>query len=701
MLILLLMASRKSSQLRRVLIAVLLGTATLFLLACGPSEKTKESRPAEPIKVSDSERLEAEAQNSPSMSPDARVDTFETLRADLDVKPDPSDGAGTVSLITPKHEEGRNPAVEVSSRHRFEILVETGPLGIAEGGGIYLHPSPFWGWDAPQTDFAQGPGYTTVETEAKGVELTLNTLGRELLHVEIGGRALAPGETVRIVYGAGERGALVDRYAEKGSRIWIAVDGNGDGYRQVIADSPSVDVFAGPATRLSLHLPSTARPGDTVPLTVAVLDFEGNAGIPFQGEVTLHGSRTGIDLPATIQLGPGDDGHKRIDMIVREEGVYRVGATTMGTQGTLQAESNPLVVREQLDRQHWGDLHGHSKLSDGTGTPEDYFRYARDVAGLDFAALTDHDHWGVRFIDSHPEMWTQIEDATASFHVPGNFVTILGYEWTSWLHGHRHILYFDDHGEVLSSMDPNYETPAQLWDGLRGKPALTFAHHSAGGPVATNWDFPPDPELEPITEVVSVHGSSEAQDAPGTIYKPVPGNFVREILNEKGFQLGFIGSGDSHNGHPGLVHVAAPPGNGGVAAVLSEDRTREGIQEAMKARRVYATNGPRIWLRVTLDGEPMGTIQKVVENSKPGASKTQDLRIRVAAVAPLEEVDIIRGDQPVERIAVKGEREWSLVRQIPALQPGEFVYVRVIQQDGGIAWSSPIYAETKQGATPQ
>jgi len=33
-------------------------------------------------------------------------------------------------------------------------------------------------------------------------------------------------------------------------------------------------------------------------------------------------------------------------------------------------------------------------LSDGTGTPEDYFAYARDVAALDVIALTDHDHWG-------------------------------------------------------------------------------------------------------------------------------------------------------------------------------------------------------------------------------------------------------------------------------------------------------------------
>ena len=114
-----------------------------------------------------------------------------------------------------------------------------------------------------------------------------------------------------------------------------------------------------------------------------------------------------------------------------------------------------------------------------------------------------------------PEIWAEIRRQTERFHEPGRFVTLLGYEWTSWLHGHRHVLYFEDRGEVLSSIDPAYETPAQLWQALRGRPALTFAHHSAGGPIATDWSYPPDPELEPVTEVVSVHGSSEAADTPG------------------------------------------------------------------------------------------------------------------------------------------------------------------------------------------
>jgi hypothetical protein len=32
-------------------------------------------------------------------------------------------------------------------------------------------------------------------------------------------------------------------------------------------------------------------------------------------------------------------------------------------------------------------------------------------------------------------------------------------------------------------------------------------------------------------------------------------------------------------------------------------------------------------------------------------------------------------------------------RSIPRLQPGEFHYIRVIQKDGGVAWSSPIFVD--------
>ncbi|MGH9337934.1 MAG: DUF3604 domain-containing protein, partial [Vicinamibacteria bacterium] len=99
-------------------------------------------------------------------------------------------------------------------------------------------------------------------------------------------------------------------------------------------------------------------------------------------------------------------------------------------------------MRESIPRILWGDLHGHSQLSDGTGTPEDFFLYARDVAALDVVALTDHDHWGMVFLDANPGLWKTIEETARRFDEPGRFVALLGYEWTSWIHGHRHVLYF-------------------------------------------------------------------------------------------------------------------------------------------------------------------------------------------------------------------------------------------------------------------
>jgi hypothetical protein len=286
-------------------------------------------------------------------------------------------------------------------------------------------------------------------------------------------------------------------------------------------------------------------------------------------------------------------------------------------------------------------------------------------------------------LDDHPDLWARIREATERFHEPGKFVPLLGYEWTNWIHGHRHVLYFgDEGGEVLSSVDERYETPAQLWDALRGKAALTFAHHSAGGPIATDWSFAPDPELEPVTEIASVHGASEAPDAPQRIYNPLAGNFVRDALDE-GFTLGFIGSGDSHDGHPGLVHLASPQ-MGGLAAVLTNDLTRDGLKTALKERRCYATNGPRILLRSALDGQRMGS------TLAPKAGKAL-CYVRAIACAPIATIELVRAGKVVETLP--GEDHWDVEAafQPEDLVAGEYLYVRVVQQDGGAAWSSPFY----------
>lgn len=628
------------------------------------------------------------AADAPAGSPMARPDIVEALRADLAAERSPSDGGGRAWI------EDGPASIEASDTGTWTLVYEAGPLGVAVGGMVFLQVSPFWGWSTPQTRIPEARGYTTVATTAEGVTLEPETLDQGLLGITVGGRALVAGDRLEIVYGGGEIGAMADRYAESASTFWFAVDGDGDGIRGLVADPPTIAVTAGPAAQLSILGPAVLRPGETASARLAVLDALGNAGVPFEGEILLGcrplpppgeqlaAAACGLGLPAAVRLRAEDGGRLAIPLEAVTEGFFVLTARSIDDLG---AESGPIAVSATWPRTLWGDLHGHSGLSDGTGTPDDYFGYARDVAALDVVALTDHDHWGLEPLARTPALWRSIRDAVERFHDPRRFVTLLGYEWTSWIYGHRHVLYFEDDGPVLSSIDPAFERPEQLWEGLRGHAALTFAHHSAGGPIATDWTIPPDPELEPVTEIASVHGSSEATDSPGVIYSAVPGNFVRDALG-RGYRLGFIGSGDSHDGHPGLADLASPVS--GLAGIVSEERTREGVLEALRARRVYATNGARILLDARLGGHPAGSAVTAA-----ALGRAPRLEITMAGAGPLARVELVRSGEITATAELEGRATARWTLPVTGLEAGEALYARVIQRDGGTAWSSPWFVE--------
>ncbi len=612
----------------------------------------------------------------------SRRDVHEAFVAARNAQHAPSDGGGRAWLELAPGDDG---SVLAGRSRSWKLVYEAGPLGIAKGGALYFQVSPFFEWSTPQTEREGASGFTRVSTQASGVSLSARTLDQQLLGISIEGRALRGGERIEIEYGAGSAGARSDPYAEQGSRFWFAVDGDGDGTRKVLADSPSIDVLPSEPAMIVATLTSTARAGENVRLCVAILDSRANAVTSCEAQVDVLNIPEGIVLPASFALGAEERGRRTLEGTASKDGTYRLDVRARIGERTLEARTNPLHVSSG-PRVWWGDLHGHSSLSDGSGTPQAWFDYARNVAALDLAALTDHDHWGMLFLDEHPELWEGLVAAARSADEPGRFLALPGFEWTSWLVGHRHVLHFGDQAPLLSSMDERYDTQEELRDALRPLDSLSIPHHPAGGPMATDWRVAPDLEVEPVVEICSAHGSSEALDSPRVLHSPKPGHFARDALL-RGYRLGFVGSGDGHDGHAGLAWKGPHYPTGGLVAVIADELSRASVLDAFRRRRVYATSGPRILLRFALGKARMGEVLPAAE-----AQGDTPLFLQVTAAAPLETIEVIAGEEIVS-LPCRNELDYSASASLGALRSGEFVYVRVIQLDGGMAWSSPIFVE--------
>lgn len=640
--------------------------------------------PEEPAAEAAAGEAGSELLDGRPLPPTAHPEVLRDLRESEAASPSPADGRGEATVEP-------NDPVPAGSSGSWTITYTAGPDGIAAGGAVVLHVSPFWDWSDPQSIYADFPGYTTVASSASGVRLVPELCGTGCLRIGIEDAPLPAAAQLRIRYGAeGPGAARVDRLAEREEEFFLRIDGDGDGVTAPLADPPTIDIQPGPPQRVHVLARSTAAVGETVWVNVAFVDARWNYTPDFQGEVEIIAADGLEGLPERIELNAEDRGTRRIEARAVRPGVTHVTVRVPEWGATWR--SNPIDVQGEEDapRVYWADLHGHSALSDGTGQPDEYFTYARDVAALEIASLTDHDHWGLRFLDRDPELFESIRDAVGRFHEPGRFVTLLGYEWTSWIFGHRHVLYFGEEGEVFGFSDRASDEPEELWALLeeQGLPAITIPHHPAGGPVAIDWSVAPHPRFEPVVEISSVHGTSECLQCPSAIYEPVEGTFVRDAL-DRGYRLGIVGSGDTHDGHPGL---GSPEDRVrgrtiGLAGVLADGLSREAVLAALRERRVYATSGPRIVLRFAVSGAPMGGTLQAGDGSEPRV-----VYARAVGTAPIERIDVVKNGEVAFSLEGDGREQLELLAEDASdAGDGDYLYARVVQEDGGLAWSSPVW----------
>jgi hypothetical protein len=114
--------------------------------------------------------------------------------------------------------------------------------------------------------------------------------------------------------------------------------------------------------------------------------------------------------------------------------------------------------------------------------------------------------------------------------------------------------------------------------------------------------------------------------------------FVEEAL-ERGWRIGITAGSDGHKGRPGASYPGAAIFGvyGGLACIYAESLTREGLWEAIRARRVYGTTGRKIHLSFMSGDHFMG--------EEFDADEPPVFRVHTAGECGIESVELKRASR--------------------------------------------------------
>jgi hypothetical protein len=355
---------------------------------------------------------------------------------------------------------------------------------------------------------------------------------------------------------------------------------------------------------------------------------------------------------------------------------------------TPTGEPDPQLTMEKggkVYNVYFGDLHRHTNISRCMptidGSLDDAHRYALNAVEYDFLAVTDHTR------DVDPFSWWRTQKACDWYDIPGRYSPIYAYERSNKAPGggHRNVFFLkrgaevnpSDHwadgvGREKTDTDPN--TTLYPWMKERGD-ALTAAHTPEWSKAESKgtWTYH-DPQVEPVAEIFQ--GFRKSYERPkGSVVEQAS---LWHALN-KGHRLGFIASSDHMSTHMSF------------ACVWATGKTREEIFEALSSRRTYAATD-RIGLAFQIGEALMGEDVKLAPK--------QDVRIdlEIHGTGPIANIEIVRSGKVIATIPKPVQKNvdgWhrALLQFVDSNTPDgrSYYYARVVQQDGAIAWGSPIW----------
>ena len=318
---------------------------------------------------------------------------------------------------------------------------------------------------------------------------------------------------------------------------------------------------------------------------------------------------------------------------------------------------------------YYGILHNHTNVSDGRGTPEDAYDYAKNVAGLDYFSISDH----IEMMDIAE--WDTTKKVAEKYNEDGVFTTFWGFEWTNG----------DGDVTVINSVDNTNmsgtsSTFPELCAWLNTRDCVAFFNH----PGLYNWNNSSNDYdrfvTKPTDKIVGIELFNRTNGFEKYFYNdgfyPNDGNLnYFSEANSRGWRIGASGSDDNHEASWGTL-------NNFRMAILANQLSRSELFSALQSRRFYSTEDKNLALSFKFGTAEMGSTlgggaydMYVQANDKDGESFIKIVLYRNG-------IEMKTWDINTPNI------DFSL--PVKAFN-GEFFYVKVTQADGNEAVSSPIF----------
>lgn len=328
---------------------------------------------------------------------------------------------------------------------------------------------------------------------------------------------------------------------------------------------------------------------------------------------------------------------------------------------------------------YFGLLHAHTNLSDGFGNVEDAFSYAANVEGLDFFAVTDHsnsfDNADAGSIGTDGTAvsaeWAAGKAAAAA--VTGeDFVGIFGYEMTWQDIKHLgHINTFNTPGWQSIDQPAYADQPTALAAYYETLTTAAGAIGQFNHPRTAYGEFENfgnySPEYDEVMNLLEVGGENGF-----TAY----GDYTKAL--DAGWHVAPTNSQNNHNGAWGDA-------DSGRTVILANALTEADLYDAMRSRRVYATEDSDLTIYYEVNGCIMGSILGDT------GSMTASVYLSDPTDSAIGTLEVIADGGAVVLTRTVETSSEALEFRVPTGY--SYYYLRVTQPDGDIAVTAPVWVD--------